>query len=106
MRADWGKMAEDYLLNREELVLSIQLVDSRHKPTALDIQLNEWLNYREKNHVVVATKSDKLSGNELQKQLKTIEKQFPSSKILVYSSSTGRGRDQLWQEITEALKKS
>lgn len=106
MRADWGKMAEDYLGNREELVLSIQLVDSRHNPTALDIQLNEWLNFHQKEHVVVATKSDKLSNNELPKQLKTIGKQFPESKILTYSSSTGKGREQLWQEIAEALKKS
>src|SRR5258708_23008402 len=43
MRADWGKMAEEYLAEREELALCIQLIDSRHKPTALDIQLNEWL---------------------------------------------------------------
>jgi len=106
MKADWGKMAEDYLANRDELALSIQLVDARHKPTALDLQLNEWLNFHEKEHIVVATKSDKLSNNELQKQLKTLGKEFPESKILVYSSSTGKGRDQLWQEITEALKKS
>src|SRR4051812_34690918 len=40
MRADWGKMAEEYLADRQELALSIQLVDSRHKPTELDRQLN------------------------------------------------------------------
>src|SRR5258708_31131249 len=43
VRSDWGKMAEEYLAEREELALCIQLIDSRHKPTALDIQLNEWL---------------------------------------------------------------
>src|SRR5215813_3907940 len=42
MRSDWGKMAEEYLAERKELALCIQLIDSRHKPTALDIQLNEW----------------------------------------------------------------
>src|SRR6185295_5175896 len=51
-RADWGKMAEDYLTGRPELMLSIQLVDSRHEPTSLDRQLNEWLVYHEKQHVV------------------------------------------------------
>src|SRR3954464_14637445 len=43
MRSDWGRMAEEYLSDRRELVLSIQLIDSRHNPTALDKQLNEWL---------------------------------------------------------------
>src|SRR3954469_4968287 len=38
MRADWGKMAEDYLSRREELVLCIQLIDARHEPTRLDQQ--------------------------------------------------------------------
>ena len=106
MRADWGKMAEDYLANRDELVLSIQLVDARHKPTELDIQLNEWLNFNQKEHIVIATKSDKLTNNELRNQLKIIGKQFPESKILTYSSSTGKGKDQLWLEILEALKNS
>ena len=49
MRADWGKMAEEYLANREELALSIQLVDSRHEPTPLDKQLNDWLLYHQKD---------------------------------------------------------
>jgi GTP-binding protein len=106
MRADWGKMAEQYLAEREQLRLSIQLIDARHKPTALDIQLHEWLVYNEKPHVVVATKSDKLSHNELQKQLKVIGNTLAGSKIMPYSSETGKGRDQLWTEINEAVKNS
>ena len=106
MRADWGKMAEQYLAEREQLVLSIQLVDARHKPTALDMQLHEWLVYNEKPHVIVATKSDKLSNNELQKQLKFIGNAMSGSRILAYSSETGKGRDQLWGEIAAAVAKS
>src|SRR5437660_7238235 len=41
MRSEWGEMAEEYLGQRRELALSIQLVDSRHLPTELDRQLNE-----------------------------------------------------------------
>ena len=48
MRADWGKMAEEYLADRDELALCIQLIDSRHGATPLDIQLNEWLNHQDK----------------------------------------------------------
>lgn len=103
MRADWGKMAEEYLAERRELVLSIQLVDSRHKPTELDRQLYEWLVYHGKNHIVVATKADKLSITKLKKSLSEIEAALPESKIIAYSSHTGKGRDALWREIGEAL---
>src|SRR5690348_8215623 len=41
MRADWGKMAEDYLSDRDQLALCVQLVDARHAPTKLDKQLYE-----------------------------------------------------------------
>ena len=97
-------MAEEYLANRRELVLSIQLVDSRHAPTALDKQLHEWLVFNEKPHIVVATKADKLSSNKLRKSLDEIEKQLPESKVIAYSSETGKGRDELWREIETALK--
>ncbi|HTH51243.1 MAG TPA: ribosome biogenesis GTP-binding protein YihA/YsxC, partial [Pyrinomonadaceae bacterium] len=81
MRADWGKMAEEYLFERDELRLSIELVDARHAPSKLDQQLNEWLIHHDKPHVVVATKADKLSRNELQKSLKVIRQTFPASDL-------------------------
>lgn len=103
MRADWGKMAEEYLVNRRELALSIQLIDSRHNPTELDRQLNEWLHFYRKNHIIVATKSDKLSSNKLQKSLSEIKKILPESRILTYSSLTGSGRETIWTEINSSL---
>ena len=105
MRADWGKMAEEYLGSRQELALSIHLVDSRHKPTELDRQLHEWLIYHQQNHIVVATKADKLSNNKLKKSLQEIEENLPESRIITYSSLTGKGKDALWREISDALEK-
>ena len=105
MRADWGKMAEEYLAERQELLLSIHLIDSRHKPTELDRVLHEWLVYNQKNHIVVATKADKLSNNKLNKSLQEIEKALPESKIIVYSAITGKGKDALWREIASVLEK-
>ncbi len=106
MRADWGTMARDYLTDRGQLVLFIQLVDARHPPSELDKELNDWLLANEKPHIVVATKADKLSANTLAKQLSIIKSEMPESKILLYSSSTGKGRDQLLDEIGYSLKKS
>jgi GTP-binding protein len=103
MRLDWGKMAEEYLALRPQLVLSIQLIDSRHAPTELDMQLQEWLVFHEKPRLVIATKSDKLSKNELHKNLQVIRKSMPLSKVIAYSSSKGHGRDEIWHEIEEKL---
>jgi GTP-binding protein len=105
MRNDWGKMAEEYLARRRELALSIQLVDSRHAPTELDKKLHEWLVFNKKNHVVVATKADKLSNNKLKRSVEEIEQTLPESKIILYSAETGKGRDELWKEILNSLEK-
>jgi len=106
MRADWGKMAEQYLAEREELVLSIHLVDSRHMPTELDRQLHEWLKVNQKEQIIVATKADKLSNNELAKSIKTIENTLPGVRVIAFSSQTGKGRDAVWSEIEAAVNKT
>ena len=103
MRADWGKMAEEYLAQRNELALCVQLIDSRHKPTALDLQLNEWLVHYGKPHIVAATKADKLSNNELRRSLAETTKILSGAKIIAYSATTGRGRDELWNDINAAI---
>ncbi len=103
MRSDWGKMAEEYLAERDELALCVQLIDSRHKPSPLDIQLNEWLTFHQKPHIIVATKADKLSRNELHKSLAAARKQFEGVSIIAYSAQSGRGRDELWYTINNAI---
>src|SRR4051794_21724714 len=88
MRSDWGKLAEDYLSEREQLVLCVQLIDSRHKPTELDRQLHEWLVFHRKPHIIAATKADKLSSNQLRKTLAIIENELPDSRVIAYSSQS------------------
>lgn len=106
MRSDWGRMAEQYLSERRELKLSIQLIDSRHSPTELDRQLHEWLTFAQKPYVIVATKCDKLSNNQLIKNLSTIEKALPGSRIIAFSAQTGKGREAVWTEIEAAVNNS
>lgn len=103
VREGWGEMATDYLAKRASLVLSIQIVDARHDPSKLDLQLDEWLSAHEKPRIVVATKSDKLSQNELRKSLKGIEGALQAERVIAYSAQTGRGRDALWRTIEEAI---
>jgi GTP-binding protein len=96
-------MASSYLAKRIELVLSIQIVDSRHEPTTLDLQLNEWLIAKARPRLVVATKSDKLSNNELRKNVERIRRELETEQVVAFSAVTGRGRDEVWRIIEEAL---
>ncbi len=103
IKSTWGEMATSYLAKRSQLVLSIQIVDSRHEPTKLDLQLHEWLQHNEKPLLTVATKSDKLSNNELRKNLERIARALNDDSIVAYSAKTGRGRDEIWRAITNAI---
>ena len=69
---NWGKMIDNYLSNRPNLVKMIQLVDVRHPPTAQDIQMYEWMRYYGLDGLVVATKADKVSKAELARNLNVI----------------------------------
>ena len=104
MRSEWGEMATDYLAKRAALVLSIHIVDARHDPSKLDLQLDEWLSVNQKPRIVVATKSDKLSQNELRKNLERVRHAVSTDEIIAYSAVSGRGREQLWRTIEEAIK--
>lgn len=111
LREEWGRFVTDYLAKRGPLVLSIHIVDSRHDPTKLDLQLREWLEFHGRQSVTVATKSDKLSANELRKSLARGRQAFGAAgdgqgEIIPYSAVTGRGRDAVWRAIEEAVAAS
>ena len=70
----WGEMIEKYMESRPNLIKVFQLVDIRHDPSVQDIQMFEYLKYFGLDGIVVATKSDKISRNEMQKKLSAIRK--------------------------------
>ena len=104
IKSSWGEMATSFLAKRRQLVLSIHLVDSRHEPTKQDLQLHEWLEVSDKPRLVVATKSDKLSNNELRKSLGHIARLLDVDSVMAYSAKSGRGRDELWRAIRSAVE--
>ncbi len=104
--ADWGKMMEDYLSKRQGLKKVIQLVDSRHAPTAQDKQMYDYLRYYGLDGIVVATKSDKLSGGELSRNLALIKRelQLGAGDVLIPVSALKRtGTDELLSVMEEIL---
>lgn len=103
MRSDWGEMVTSYLANRASLVLSIHIVDSRHEPTKFDLQLHQWLQHHAKSTLTVATKSDKLSANELKKSIDRARRTLNESGVVAYSAKTGKGRGDIWRVIEDAI---
>lgn len=65
MRAQWHKMIMDYLFQRKELLNTFILVDSRHEPQKLDVELIEWFGSNQLPFTLVFTKSDKLTKKRL-----------------------------------------
>jgi GTP-binding protein len=106
IKSGWGEMATSFLAKRRQLVLSIHVVDSRHEPTKQDLQLHEWLEVSDKPRLVVATKSDKLSNNELIKNLGHIARVLDDDSVMAYSAKSGRGREELWRVIKNAIEQS
>src|ERR1051326_285765 len=104
VKAKWSAAAETYLAKREQLVLSIHIVDSRHEPSKQDLQLHEWLMHHQRPHLIVATKSDKLSNNELRRNIDRVARVFESDQILIYSATTTRGQQDLWRAIQKSMK--
>jgi GTP-binding protein len=104
IKSSWSEMATEYLAKRRQLVLSIHIVDSRHEPTKQDLQLHDWLEESDKPRLIVATKSDKLSNNELRKNLQHIARVLNDDSIMAYSAKSGGGRVELWRAIRSAVE--
>ncbi|MEG1432733.1 ribosome biogenesis GTP-binding protein YihA/YsxC [Eubacterium sp.] len=101
-REKWGRMIEDYLQNRENMALIIQLVDSRHEPTEDDKLMYDWLVYYGLDPIVIATKADKISKTRQKKALDNIAKTLglrQRSDVFLFSSTERRGKEEAWAVI-------
>lgn len=102
----WGAMMDEYMQTREGLLRVIQLVDIRHEPTALDKQMYEYLKYYELSGTIVATKADKISRNQLQKNISVIRKGLDAEKsdvIIPVSALAKSGDEELLDEIDKII---
>ena len=105
--SDWGPMMEKYLSSRENLIKVIQLVDIRHAPSRQDVQMYEYLKYYGLDGIVAATKADKVSRNELSRNIAVIRKTLGMGKddrVIPCSSLKRTGQDELLLEIEKLLE--
>src|SRR5580658_7970864 len=101
--ADWARFVDPYLHQRSSLALCLALVDSNIPPQESDGQLLEFLTARERPHVIVATKCDRLSGNQLRQAIHRLGQAYPSIPIVPFSAKTGTGKEELWSQIRGSL---
>ena len=107
-RVSWMEMIRGYLLKRENLLSTFILIDSRLKPQAIDIDFMEWMGKQQLPFVILFTKTDKLTKNELHSNLTAYKKMLvqtwePVPENIATSSSTGLGRDAVLGYIESVL---
>jgi GTP-binding protein len=101
--AEWPKFIEPYLNDRSTLALCVALVDVNVPPQDSDRQLLDFLNASGRDFLLIATKSDRLSNNQLRNALKNLSEAYPSTPVIPFSAKTGAGRDEVWNRIRRSV---
>lgn len=98
-RKKWAKLIEDFFSNSGLISLVIHIIDSRHKPTELDVQLNTLLKNLNLPYLFLLNKSDKLKQSEFKTSFKNLSEQFPEARLnentFFYSSIKGTGKKEI-----------
>lgn len=103
----WGEMMERYLARRENLIKVVQLVDIRHAPSKQDVEMYQYLCHFGLDGIVVATKADKISKSQMQKQVKLIRQTLRLSGediVIPVSSLKKTGYEELLGVMEELLE--
>ena len=99
-REEWNRLIQSYFRNNKNIKYAIQFIDSRHKPTELDVMLNKLLDNLDIPHLILLNKIDKCKQSEIAKAIKNIKSFFPNASIgdnvILHSSVTGKGRAEIY----------
>ncbi|MCG1802392.1 ribosome biogenesis GTP-binding protein YihA/YsxC [Staphylococcus epidermidis] len=101
-REKFGKMIEEYIAQRENLKLVIQLVDLRHQPTEDDVLMYNYLKHFDIPTLVICTKEDKIAKGKVQKHIKRIKDKLElesGDNIKSYSSIKNSKQQEIWNFI-------
>jgi GTP-binding protein len=99
---EWPKFIEPYLNGRPTLALCVALLDVNVPPQHSDRQLLDFLNASGRDFLLIATKSDRLSNNQLRNALKSLTEAYPAAPVIPFSAKTGLGRDEVWTKIRQS----
>ena len=106
MQIKFGKMIEEYIENRDNLKRIFMLVDFRIKPTQDDLLMYNFLKYYNLPVTIVATKVDKVSKNDREKQIKLINEELKiheDDKLVLFSIKTKLGKSEIHSDIEKMV---
>lgn len=107
VKAQWGKMIEDYLHKSKQLKLVFLLIDIRHAPSNNDCIMYDWICNNGYEPVIIATKLDKINRSQIQKQLKLIRTTLEAKKdtvLIPFSATTKQGREEIYELLDRLLE--
>ncbi len=107
VKAQWGKLIEDYLHQSKKIRAVFLLVDIRHAPSENDCIMYDWIVARGYKPILIATKLDKIKRSQIEKQKKLIcdTLHTESDTLLIpYSSMTKQGREEIYALLDSMLE--
>lgn len=108
----WSSLVDGYFTNNPNidlLNLVLQLVDSRIGLTKDDMDMVSFMNEANIPYVIVATKTDKLNKTEREKSVKALITNpvlRPGTQIIMFSSQTKEGKNDVWDAILKYAEKN
>ena len=102
----WAKTLDAFFKNKEDIAHVFMLADSRHDPTADDVQMMQFLHYHVLPFTVVLTKADKLSKMKLKEHIRAIaaDLYLGVENLLATSAETGYGKDEVLAKIRSVIE--
>ena len=101
----WAGLIDGYFASSGLITLGIQIVDARHKPTALDVNMADWFLQTGCPFLVVANKLDKLRKSDIPGNLALIRETLglrEDCPVIPFSAEKGTGREELLSHILSA----
>jgi GTP-binding protein len=101
-----GKFIEDYLEKRESISVVVMVVDIRHKPTADDQMMYDYILKTNLPFMIITNKADKIAITKVDNEVNRIKDFFGISytTILPFSSERKIYQDRVWEEIEKYIK--
>ncbi len=107
VKAQWGKMIENYLYQSRQLKAVFLLIDIRHKPSENDCIMYDWIRSHGFFPIIIATKQDKINRSQIQRQIKLIRETLQVEKdtvIIPFSAATKQGREEIYEIIDRIIE--
>jgi GTP-binding protein len=101
----WAKTLDEFFKQKDNIAHVFMLVDSRHDPTADDVQMMEFLHFYTLPFTVVLTKTDKLSRMKIKEHKKAIaaDLYLGEKNLIATSAETGFGKDEVLEKIAQVI---